>query len=193
MVGIVVLAAGNSSRLGQSKQLIEINGVSLLRKSVEVALQTNYPVVVVLGANATAHQKVIVDLKASVEVNHNWQSGMGSSLKVGLNWLLNTNAELQAVMILVCDQPYLSAIHLQKLVSELQQQTMPIIASAYSHVAGVPAIFRKDFFSALLQLPDDAGARKIIQQFADRVYTVPFEKGEIDIDTPQDLLHLPKK
>jgi len=193
MIGILILAAGNSSRLGQSKQLVEIGGTPLLRKSVEVALQTKYPVLVVLGANADAHQKVIADLKTSVVTNHNWQSGMGSSLKTGLNSLLHANAELQAVMILVCDQPFLTETHLQKLISEFQKQPQAIIASAYANVVGVPAIFKKDFFSELLQLPDDAGARKIIQQFADQVYAIHFEGGEIDIDIPQDLLRLPKK
>jgi len=192
-VGLVLLAAGNSSRLGQSKQLVEINGVPLLRKSTEVALQTKFPLVVVLGANADIHQKIIADLKSDVVINPNWQLGMGNSLKVGLTTLLKMHADLQSVMILVCDQPFLSVAHLQKLLSAFQEQNQPIVASAYSNVAGVPALFRKELFTHLLHLADDAGARKIIQEFPNQVYAIPFEKGEIDIDTPQDLLHLPKK
>lgn len=191
-VGIVLLAAGNSSRLGRSKQLVEINDIPLLRRSAETAIQTNCPVVVVLGANAAAHQNVIADLESVVVINSNWQLGMGHSLKFGLTTLLKTYTDLQAVMILVCDQPFLSVTHLQNLLHSLHEQNYSIVASAYANVAGVPALFRKEFFPHLLHMADDAGARKVIQQFPNQVYTVPFENGEIDLDTPQDLLHLPK-
>jgi molybdenum cofactor cytidylyltransferase len=192
-VGIIVLAAGNSSRLGQPKQLIEINGTSLLRKTAIEALQTNYPLVVVLGANAKAHQNVIADLNVNAVINTQWQLGMGNSLKAGFTSLLARYPELQAVMVMVCDQPYLSTDHLQKLINCIQTQNQPIVASEYANTIGVPAIFKKEFFPNLQQVADDGGARKIIEQFSNQVYTVPFENGEIDIDTPQDLLRLPNK
>ncbi|MBX2897644.1 MAG: nucleotidyltransferase family protein [Cyclobacteriaceae bacterium] len=192
-VGIIVLAAGNSSRLGQSKQLVQVGGIPLLRRSTEIAIQTTYPVVVVLGANAAAHQRVIADLKIQTVVNPAWQTGMGSSLKAGLTCLLQVNPKLEAAMMLVCDQPYLSQAQLQKLIVAAHQESKPIVASTYAHVIGVPAIFRKEFFPHLLQSDDDSGARKIMHQFAHLVYSIPFENGEIDIDTPQDLLHLPKE
>ncbi len=191
-VGILLLAAGNSSRLGQSKQLVEVNGMPLLRKSAITALQTNYPVLVVLGAQANAHQKVIADLKTEVVLNPDWQLGMGSSLKTGLNLLVEKYPALQAVLVLVCDQPYLTTTHLNTLIHKLETESQAIIASAYADTWGVPAIFRKELFTNLLQVADAAGARKIIQQFSDQVHSVKFENGEIDLDTPQDLLHLPK-
>ncbi|MBX2915125.1 MAG: nucleotidyltransferase family protein [Cyclobacteriaceae bacterium] len=191
-VGIIILAAGNSSRLGQSKQLVPVNGVPLLRRSTEIAIQTTQPVVVVLGAHADAHLQVIADLKIEIVVNNAWQTGMGSSLKAGLSHLIQTNPRVEAAMILVCDQPYLSFAHLQKLIAANQQQVKPIVASTYANVIGVPAIFNKEFFPHLLQSDNDSGARKVMQQFISQVHTIPFEKGEIDIDTPHDLLHLPK-
>jgi|JI10StandDraft_1071094.scaffolds.fasta_scaffold01539_22 molybdenum cofactor cytidylyltransferase len=192
-VGIILLAAGNSSRLGQSKQLVEVDRTPLLRKSAELALQTNCPVVVVLGANAEAHQKVIADLKTEVVLNPDWRLGMGNSLKAGLTSLLKKFPELQAVLVLVCDQPYLTTTHLNTLLSKLHTESQPIIASAYADTVGVPAIFRKELFTNLLHVANEAGARKIIQQFSNQVHAVEFENGEIDLDTPQDLLHLPKK
>ncbi|TXH25511.1 MAG: nucleotidyltransferase family protein [Cyclobacteriaceae bacterium] len=191
-VGILLLAAGNSSRLGQSKQLVEVNGMPLLRKSAITALQTNYPVLVVLGAQANAHQKVIADLKTEVVLNPDWRLGMGSSLKTGLNLLVEKYPALQAVLVLVCDQPYLTTTHLNTLIHKLETESQAIIASAYADTWGVPAIFRKELFTNLLQVADAAGARKIIQQLSDQVHSVKFENGEIDLDTPQDLLHLPK-
>lgn len=191
-VGILLLAAGNSSRLGQSKQLVEVNGMPLLRKSAITALQTNYPVLVVLGAQANEHQKVIADLKTEVVLNPDWRLGMGSSLKTGLNLLVEKYPALQAVLVLVCDQPYLTTTHLNTLIHKLETESQAIIASAYADTWGVPAIFRKELFTNLLQVADAAGARKIIQQLSDQVHSVKFENGEIDLDTPQDLLHLPK-
>lgn len=191
-VGILLLAAGNSSRLGQSKQLVEVNGMPLLRKSAITALQTNYPVLVVLGAQANEHQKVIADLKTEVVLNPDWRLGMGSSLKTGLNLLVEKYPALQAVLVLVCDQPYLTTTHLNTLIHKLETESQAIIASAYAYTWGVPAIFRKELFTNLLQVADAAGARKIIQQLSDQVHSVKFENGEIDLDTPQDLLHLPK-
>ena len=191
--GIILLAAGNSSRLGQSKQLVKVNGTPLLRKSAQAAQQTNCPVVVVLGSDAETHLTVIADLNPEVVINPHWQTGMGSSIKAGLTSLLKAYPGLQAVMVLVCDQPYLSANHLLKLLNESQKQGQLIIASVYSNTVGVPAIFKKEFFPNLLQLANEAGARKIIQQFSDHVISVPFKNGEIDLDTPQDLQHLPKE
>ncbi|MBN8577776.1 MAG: nucleotidyltransferase family protein [Cyclobacteriaceae bacterium] len=189
--GIILLAAGNSSRLGQSKQLIHLQGVPLLRKCAVEALKTTCPVMVVLGANAAAHQAVLTDLQLDSIVNTTWQSGMGNSLKAGLAALLSKLPGMQAVMILVCDQPYLSANHLTNLLTAAQTHSQPIVASAYAGTVGVPVLFKKDFFEVLLHLPNHAGARKILEQSAQHVYSLPFDKGEIDLDTPQDLLHLP--
>ena len=100
---------------------------------------------------------------------------------------------MQAVLVLVCDQPYLTTTHLNTLLSKLHTESQPIIASAYADTVGVPAIFRKELFTNLLHVANEAGARKIIQQFSNQVHAVEFENGEIDLDTPQDLLHLPKK
>lgn len=192
MVGIILLAAGNSSRLGQSKQLIKIGGIPLLRKTTLAATHTHQPVVVVLGADAQAHQQVIHDLPAHSIIHTNWHLGMGSSLKAGLIHLLRLQPDIDGVLILVCDQPYLTTEHLQKIISEFVHNQPQIVASAYNNTSGVPALFHKALFPELLKLADDAGARKIIQQPNRQINTVPFDKGDIDIDTPDNLLHLPE-
>ncbi|MEQ1588226.1 MAG: nucleotidyltransferase family protein, partial [Cyclobacteriaceae bacterium] len=108
-ISILVLAAGSSSRLGQSKQLFLVEGKTLLEKSALAALNSGAEhVVVVLGAQAALHKKVIENLPIGIVINDDWQKGMGNSLKVGLGHLITNYPETEAVIIMVCDQPFLT-------------------------------------------------------------------------------------
>lgn len=186
-IGIIVLAAGSSSRMGRSKQLLEIEGEPMLCRCVKIALAVSPDnVVVILGANEKPHREVIEKLPIQIVSNYYWKTGMGSSIKTGLNYLLQSGAELEAVIIMVCDQPALTADHLFKLIQKFDQKQGSIIASAYDNSSGVPALFGRSFFSNLLLLADDQGAKKIIQQFPRQVETVEFSKGSIDLDTDED-------
>lgn len=186
-IGIIVLAAGSSSRMGRSKQLLEIEGEPLLCRCVKIALAVNPEnVVVILGANEKPHREIIEKLPVQIISNYYWKTGMGSSIKTGLNYLLQSGAELEAVIIMVCDQPALTADHLFKLIQKFNQKQGSIVASAYDNSGGVPALFGRSFFSNLLLLQDDQGAKKIIQQFPRQVETVDFLKGSIDLDTEED-------
>jgi molybdenum cofactor cytidylyltransferase len=91
-ISILILAAGNSSRLGQSKQLVPIQGEPLLLKSVREAMGAQAEsIVVVLGAQAEVHKKIIDTLPVEIVINTNWERGMGSSLKLGLKNLVLTD------------------------------------------------------------------------------------------------------
>ncbi len=187
-INIVILAAGSSSRLGQSKQLIQVNGKSLLKHAAKSALDSEADsVIVVLGSNSPSHKLEIEPLGVEIIENKNWQAGMGSSLKVGLNHLLSSTAEIQAIIVMVCDQPYLTTAHLNKLISTYRKQKSEIVASTYNTTKGVPALFNASMFPKLITLGDEQGARKIIEKHIGTISLVPFEKGEIDIDTPEDL------
>lgn len=187
-IGIIVLAAGSSSRLGRSKQLIKLNGKSLLQHATKAAFDSEADsVLVVLGSNAQAHKSEIESLDIEIIENKNWHTGMGSSLKVGLSHFLNSKVNIQAVIVMVCDQPYLTTSHLNKLINTHRNQKSEIVASTYGNIRGVPALFDVSIFSKLFTLGDTQGARKIIENHIGTITLVPFEKGEIDIDTPEDL------
>jgi molybdenum cofactor cytidylyltransferase len=186
-IGIIVLAAGSSSRMGRSKQLLEIEGEPLLCRCTKIALAVNTQnVIVILGANENPHRDVICQFPVQIISNYYWKTGMGSSIKTGLNYLLQSGAELDAVIIMVCDQPELTVEHLQKLIQKFEEKKASIIASSYANASGVPVLFGRSFFSNLLLLADDHGAKKIIQQFPRQVDTVPFPKGSFDLDTEED-------
>jgi molybdenum cofactor cytidylyltransferase len=186
-IGIIVLAAGSSSRMGRSKQLLEIDGKPLLCRCVEHALATKASqVVVVLGANEKPHRKVIEELPVDIVTNSYWKTGMGGSIKTGLNYLIQSGKELDAVILMVCDQPALTSDHLLRLIEKLEEKKKAIIASSYSDSSGVPVLFSRSFFSNLLLLDDSQGAKKILQQFPDQVEAVEFPNGSIDLDTEND-------
>lgn len=186
-VGIILLAAGSSSRLGKPKQLLKINGVSLLRSSVRVALQLQVSnSVVVLGANEALCIEEIADLEIQTVFNENWQSGMASSLQKGLAFVLHQNPDLEAVLVLLCDQPFVQINLLKEIIQAYQTQKYSIVASDYGENLGVPVLLDKTIFEDLRTLQGDTGARKIIQKNIDKVFGVPFPEGKYDVDTAED-------
>lgn len=189
----IILAAGASARMGRSKQLLPVNGRPLLLHTIDVVSQTTLaPAVVVLGANHQEHQELIKDSNPDIAINPHWQSGMGGSLKAGLNHLLTQAPSTDAVVMLVCDQPDITADHLQALIQKYQSGKSPIVASWYANTAGVPALFDKTMFAELLRLEDSQGAQKIIRQHTYILSVVDFPGGAIDLDTPEDYEHFIK-
>ena len=186
-IGAIILAAGSSSRLGEPKQLLKHDGKSLLQTAVDAAnnADTN-PVILVLGANADQISKEINKSKVQVIINSEWEEGMASSVRVGLNEVLFISPSIEAVILMVCDQPYISAELINDLINTHKQTRKPIVTCNYGETIGPPALFQRSLFKELMQLRGDVGARKIIQNHSNDVVTVLFAKGRIDIDTKED-------
>ncbi|MEP6727588.1 MAG: nucleotidyltransferase family protein [Bacteroidota bacterium] len=190
---IIILAAGSSSRLGTPKQLLPYNQNTLIQHSIEVALASSAGrVIVVLGPNAEAMRPGIVNDKLGFIINEQWQEGIASSIRCGLLYLLNQLPAPQNVLFMVCDQPFINTDLLDKLITLQEQTGHAIVASKYAETKGIPAIFGKELFPELLELKGDMGAKKLIAQQKDRISTVSFPPGNIDIDTETDYRHLQK-
>lgn len=186
-VVITILAAGPSSRLGQPKQLINWQGEPLLRLMVRRALQTSASnVLVVLGAYAAQIIHCLTGEPVHVTINTQWSTGMGSSILHAIQFIKQNFMQTNAVIFMVCDQPFLTTEHLQKLIDHYQSHCSSVIASSYNNIAGVPALFDKKLFEQLLALKPEEGAAKIIRSTTELV-TVPFPEGAYDIDTSADL------
>ena len=187
VTGIVILAAGASTRLGEPKQQLLFQGKTLLQRALQTALDSGCaPVAVVLGANA---EKLIPELAGkpvTVVQNPNWQEGMGSSIRAGLQELLRLKPELSEVIFMVCDQPFVEAGVLKRLVQAKQDGRSGIIASAYQGTVGTPVLFDQVYFPELLALQGQEGAKKIILKHQPQVTAITFEAGAIDIDTQED-------
>lgn len=185
--GIVILAAGASTRLGQPKQLLQYNGKTLLGHSVNEAINAKADaVVVILGKNADLFQNKINNEKVNVVINKDWEEGMASSVRLGLVTLLKIKPYIDAVIFMVCDQPHISSLVLNELITTQQKTTKQIVTCNYGKSIGPPALFHKKYFRELAKLNGDIGARNIIQQNMHDVATVLFPEGEIDIDTNED-------
>lgn len=186
-VPIIVLAAGASVRMGQSKQLLKIDDTSLLRHSVVTAIESETGVViVVLGANEAEHRKELRNLNVIILNHPEWGKGMGSSLKVGLQHVRQFISDAEGVIVMVCDQPLLKTEHLKNLRNSFEKERKKITASKYGEATGVPALFSNSLFGELMLLPDHEGARKIIQQHPSETSVIDFPEGEKDIDTSED-------
>lgn len=183
----IILAAGASTRMGQSKQMLNVKGEKLLIRTIQTVLQSGiHSLTVVLGAGQNAHRKIIEGLPVDIVCNENWERGMGSSLKAGLSRVLEKNPSLEVVVVAVCDQPLLKPENIDVLLSKYKETRKPIIASMYSQMPGVPALFDKSYFEKLATLPDDQGAKRIILQNRGDATDVDFPGGDVDLDTMED-------
>ena len=187
----IILAAGASTRLGQPKQLLKLNGETLLHRTARLAAEAGCnPVFVVFGFESPRMQQELSDLTAKQILNPDWASGMGSSLRSGIEAVMNETPVPQKTLVLLCDQPRLSAETLSSLFKTSAESKSLITASSYAGRTGVPAIFDQQLYCDLLQLEGDQGARSIIQSHINQTLVVEFLGGIVDIDTPEDLAAL---
>jgi molybdenum cofactor cytidylyltransferase len=186
-VGAVILAAGSSSRMGRPKQTLEFQGMSLLRRATLAALDaTCRPVVVVTGAHAELSSRELDQLDVREAFNPDWETGMGSSVRAGIERLLSTDADVAAVVLLLCDQPHVTSNVVSSLLAAHHTTRKPVVASAYGESFGVPALFSRTLFTELMQLAGSSGAKEIIKRHASEAHFLPFPDGAVDVDTPDD-------
>ena len=185
----IILAAGGSTRFGGLKQLLEYEGVSLLRKSVETAQTlSSTNVYVILGPKPLKMQRELSNIDVATIVNPNWEEGMATSIKAGMNAVPN---DCSAALIMLCDQPLITSSHLQQLYQQSQENPDKIIASAYADTVGVPAIIPRRYFPEVRKkLYGDRGIKPFITAQIENVITVSIPEAECDIDTQEDYTNL---
>ena len=176
-IAAVILAAGASSRLGEAKQLVRLHGETLLDRAIACAHAAGCaPVVVVLGARAAEIAAGCRLTDAQTIVNPNWEEGMASSIRTGIETL---PAGTEGTLLLTCDQPAVTSAHLGRLLGGGADP----VASRYAGRNGIPAYFPASWFARLLQLEGDRGARDLLRT----AKAIVLEAGEIDVDTPAAL------
>ena len=186
-IGAVILAAGSSSRFEQPKQLITFRAKSLVRRVIDAALEAGCsPVVVVIGSESERIVGELQKTKAMSVENEDWQKGIGTSIRRGVQGLMNHASGSDAIVLLVCDQPFVNAQTIRNLINLRDQTKKTIVASRYADTMGVPALFDRSLFEELLSLGDEAGAKSIILRSPQRVAECEFPEGAVDIDTRED-------
>lgn len=184
---VILLAAGASKRLGAPKQFLSYEGQTLLEYSLQVAINANTnPVIVILGHDAEKIKRTLHHNSTHIFVNYEWQEGMASSIRFGIQKLLEIDPHALGVILMVCDQPFIDSALLNTIITAQRDTGKKVIASSYANTFGPPVYFDKSFFNELLQLKGDVGARGIIQKYIEDVQLIPFPKGDVDIDTSAD-------
>jgi molybdenum cofactor cytidylyltransferase len=186
-IGAVILAAGGSSRFGRPKQLIPFRGKSLVRRIIDAACEAGCsPIVVVIRSEDEKFHPELDRAGVVIAQNHQWPRGIGSSIRRGIEALTNSSPDVEASVLLVCDQPAVDSRVIQRLIALRETTGKSIVASSYADTLGVPALFTRSIFEELLSLGDKAGAKSIILRSRERVASLSFPEGEIDIDTWED-------
>ncbi|WP_296381494.1 nucleotidyltransferase family protein [Winogradskyella sp.] len=183
-IAILILAAGNSSRMGVAKQLLPIGKTTLLGVTIENALQSNAnQVSCILGANAEAVRTSISKYNIESIFNPNYESGLSSSIVSGIQYIINQNFD--AVLILLGDQPLIKGKYLNEMINTYKNNGTKIIASTYDNTFGVPTIIPKTYFNQLLKLKGDKGAKDFLNTRKEDI--IPLKKTNLmDIDTKKE-------
>ena len=188
-IAAVILAAGESSRLGQPKQLIQFRGKNLVRRVVDAASEAGcQPILVVLGSGKHGQgiSSELKDIGATIIANPNWKCGIGTSIRAGVQHLIDIASRVEATVLLACDQPFVDRAVLDGLMTLYHETLKPIVAASYAGTLGVPALFDRSLLPELLRLDDSAGAKSTILSNRDQVAEFPFPEGKVDIDTAED-------
>jgi molybdenum cofactor cytidylyltransferase len=188
--GMIVLAAGASTRLGRPKQLLPFRNTTLLAWVTALVAEVVPVTVVVLGACGIEIEADLRSKGLEVIIAHNpeWNQGMGSSVRCGVQALLQTGQALDGIFIVLCDQPYLTKSILQAMKRQQSRTRKKIIACRYGKedAIGPPVLFGPSYFDALLTLKGEAGAKKVVIQHLQDAAFVRFPKGSLDVDTEPD-------
>lgn len=192
-----MLAAGGSARMGTAKQLLTYDGAPLLKRAVGAALEAQCDhVIVVLGAHASVLRNEVSKTKAHIAVNQDWEEGMASSIRCGLAALdaMPSASRADAALLMLCDQPFVTAAVLDRLIETYRATRAPLVVSAYEaageETRGVPALFARTLFPELLSLRGAHGAKRVIERHAREAAPVAVPEAAFDVDTPDDYLKL---
>ncbi len=183
-IAALILAAGDASRFGSCKQLIELDGTTMLQSCIDKANEV-FPgsVFVVTGAY---HREISTAIQhAKVIFNPNGEQVIGSSIACGVRAI---ESQHDAIMILLADQVAIAVSDLRTIVSNFNGSN--IVCSRYAGSRGVPALFAQNAFNEMKRLKEDKGAKTILNRSNEKIIDIEILSGEIDIDTPADLEHL---
>jgi molybdenum cofactor cytidylyltransferase len=192
-VAALVLAAGASSRMGSPKQLLDWGGRPLVRAAAEVALAARLdPLLVVVGGAQAAVEDALAGLPLQIIANPDYAAGQSTSLHAGIAAL---GQDADAVVVLLGDQPFVTAAIVEQLVTEWQASRAAIVAPTYAGQRGNPVLFARAVFPELLAIKGDQGARGVLAADRSRVRLIAFDDPRplADIDTPEDYERLLSK
>ena len=186
-IAVLVLAAGEASRMGTPKQLLPWKDTTLLGQVIENAKSIKEGnVFVVLGAYAAEIREKLSPKDIRYVIHEDWQMGLGSSIAAGVRHIVSHNPDCKAVLLLLGDQPFVDAPYMELLITTFHKSNKGIVATTYGNRTGVPAIFGQTFFDRLTHLKGDIGARYILEKYSAEVTSLNADGLTLDLDTIAD-------
>ena len=182
----VILAAGESSRMGRPKALLSLVNTTFLQHIITTLQQADIdPIIVVLGHQPETIRAGVDLTGVEVVINEQYQQGQLSSLRTALKCSTVQNAD--GVMICLVDHPFMTATVVRSLRESFGQRRAPVTIPSYRRKRGHPVIFASQVFQELLDTPVDAGARVVVEAHREAIcYVETDEEGILwDIDTPE--------
>ena len=185
-VAIAILAAGKAARFGRQKLLAAWRGRPLLEYALRASREScECRVLLVTGEESFAN--LAARYADRVVRNPRFEDGIGTSIAAAA---AACDSETDALIVVLGDQPLVTAAHLRALMTTWDGEEGGIVATSYADTRGPPVLFGSAYFSELAALHDDSGAKRILRAHAKRVRTVTFEPAAVDVDTPDDLAGL---
>lgn len=184
-LSILIPAAGTSKRLGQAKQLVDYNGISLLQRAVNTALSISpLEIIVVTGAHAKAVRDSVQGQSVTWVHNRRWPEGMGTSIAMGATAI---NPESNGLMVFLCDQWRVQTQDLRGLAECWRSHPDGLVAATWGGQSMPPVIFPSSCFKQMQMLSGRQGAKTLIKDHAENVMEVSMENAAYDLDSPADL------
>jgi len=186
-VQAVLLAAGMSSRFGERNKLVQsIDEDLIIRQAAKTLLAADLSTTVVLGHDADRIREVLSDLSVSFRVNNEYETGQGTSVKIGTQTAIQNEAD--AVIVALGDMPNVSVSSVQALITTYECHSRSALASAYMGQRGNPVLFDQRHFDSLTEQQGDTGGRSILFETEDTALVETNDPGVVyDINTPSDM------
>jgi molybdenum cofactor cytidylyltransferase len=189
MISAIILAAGTSSRMGRTKQLLKAGNSTLIRIVTENVLASSVDeVLVVTGYRHNEVSAAINDLPVQIIFNPRYEEGQGTSLALGVR-TIDVNTNISAFLVFMADQPLISASLINVLIEEFQKRSCQVLRPVCDGLPGHPVIFSYSLCAELKNLAGDEGAQQVLKRLEGKVEYLPVkdEAAIFDIDTPENL------
>ena len=186
-VAAVILAAGSSTRMGENKLLLALDGETVVRRALRAAADAGLdPVVVVLGHEAERVRAEIAGLPCVPIVNPRHAAGKGTSLQAGIAEV-SSATQAGAAVVMLADMPFVTAAMLATVVARHRASGAPMVVSRYGEVNAPPILYARALFAELLALPGEACGKEMIRRHKPEAALVTWPEDALaDIDLPED-------